>query len=168
MSRHRSLWLTAPTSFAGLTEQLTLYVRQTAWLYTVPEKAKEPRHKRHASVLPPIEAGHHLLEVLFEVGPTIVVGMGGLAAIPEAELLAWQLNHDEVLTPWEVSTIRALSAAYAGEAMAARDPKQPPPYRAPAPAVMPSEERQRIADAMTRWADNLNGQMSKSGKRRGA
>lgn len=136
-------------------------MRQVAWLYTVPEGQKVPRHKVRATVLPPISAGQHLLEILFEAGPTTVVGMGGLGAISELDVLAWQLNHGESLTSWEVSTIRKLSAEYAAMGMEARERTCAPPYAPVSPSDMTDQQRQRISDAMEDWADKLTGQRSR-------
>lgn len=149
------MWLTAPTSFARLTEQLEIYVRQAAWLNTVPEKAKLPRYKTSAAVMPPLKGGAYLAEILFDIGPAVPAGMGGLVAIRDVDLAAWQANRDLRLSAWECRTIRRLSQAYASEAASASDPKAIAPYVAPKELV-PQEQREKISKAMNDWADKLN------------
>lgn len=126
----------------------------------MPEKAKEPRHKTRVAAYPKVRAGHHLLEVLFEAGPTQMVGMGGLAPVSELELLAWQVNRDEPLTPWEVATVKRLSAAYAAQAMESRAPSCPAPYVPPREAIT-EDQRARIAREMANWAERLERQLSR-------
>jgi hypothetical protein len=109
--------------------------------------------------MPELAAGRHLLEVLFEVGPTQVIGMGGHMGISEAELLAWQTNQGIELTAWECRTVRTLSREYASMLGQASDPKCPAPY---IPKALPSiAGREKIADAMDAWADKLNAQKSR-------
>lgn len=146
---------TALISFALLTEQLDVYVRQAAWLNTVPEKAKLPRYKTSAAVMPPLRAGAYLAEILFDIGPAVPAGMGGLVAIQDVDLAAWQSNRDLRLSAWECRTIRKLSQAYASEASSASDPKAIAPYVAPK-ELMPQEQRDKISKAMGDWADKLN------------
>jgi len=114
------------------------------------------------SSYPPLRAGHHILEVLFEVGPVQSAGMGGLTAISELELWAWQVNRDHPLSSWDVSLVRRLSGVYATQAMESRAPSCPPPYVPPREAV-PQEQRDRIAKEMENWAKRLERQLS--GKR---
>lgn len=147
--------LTAPTSFELLTEQLELYVRQAAWLNTVPEKAKQPRYKTSATPMPPLKGGAYLASILFEIGPALPSGMGGLVSISELDIAAWQSNRDLRLTAWEARTIKRLSQAYASEAASASDPKALAPY-VPPKELIPREQRERIAKAMGDWADKFN------------
>ena len=147
---------TAQTFFASLIEQLELYVRQSAWLQTVPDKAKSPRIKTTPAVMPPLEAGAYLVNILFEAGPVRPIGMGGLVSIDEIDLVAWQQNRDLRLTAWETKIIRRLSHIYASAAIDARDPKSRAPYIT-TPTTMSDAQRQRISRAMSDWADKLNG-----------
>jgi hypothetical protein len=149
------LWQIAPTSFVLLTEQLEVYVRQAAWLNTVPEKAKLPRFKTSAAVMPPLKGGGYLAEILFDIGPAVPAGMGGLVAIRDVDLAAWQANRDLRLSAWECRTIRRLSQAYASEASSASDPNAIAPYVAPK-ELIPREQREKISKAMDDWADKLN------------
>lgn len=144
----------APTFFAQTIEQLTLFVRHAAWLNTIPSKAKRPRRETASDAMPPIEAGAHLIEILFEVGPAKASGMGQQVGIDEIDLIAWQYNQDIALTPWEAKAIRTLSKEYAYMLGQASEANCPPPWLDP--AIMTDERRQKIADAMSSWADNIN------------
>jgi len=104
--------------------------------------------------MPRIEAGAHLLEILFEVGPAKASGMGGQVGIDEIDLVAWQYNQGVNLTPWETKAIRTLSKEYAHMLGQASDATCPPPWVDP--SIMTEERRQKIADAMASWADKIN------------
>lgn len=147
---------TAPTFFAETIEQLKLYVRQTAWLNTVPEKAKKPRRDTVGGSLPQISAGAHLLNILFDLGPVKPMAMSSPVAIDEMDLWAWQFNRHVRLRPFETETIRELSRVYAAQLIEAQDKSCPPPYF-PANAI-DDERRKKISDAMSGFADKLNAQ----------
>lgn len=104
--------------------------------------------------MPPIEAGTHLIDILFEVGPCKSSGMGGQVGIDEIDLMAWQHNQDIRLTPWETKTIRMLSKEYAHMLGQASDANCPQPWVDP--SIMTEARRQKIADAMSSWADKIN------------
>ena len=104
--------------------------------------------------MPPIEAGAHLLEILFEVGPTKTSGMGGQVGIDEIDLVAWQYNQSIDLTPWEAKAVRILSKEYAYMLGQASEVSCPPPWVDP--SIMTDQRRQKIADAMSSWADKMN------------
>jgi hypothetical protein len=145
---------TAPTFFAQTIEQLTLFVKQAAWLNTIPSKAKRPRRETKSDAMPQIEAGAHLLEILFEVGPSKSSGMGAQTGIDEIDLVAWQYNQGISLTPWEAKAVRTLSKEYAHMLGQASDATCPPPWVDQ--SIMTYERRQKIADAMSSWADSFN------------
>lgn len=149
------MWQTAPTFFERLTDQLELYVRQAAWLNTVPEKASKPRYKTSSAPMPPLEGGAYIAQILFDVGPARSGGMGGLIPIEEVDLAAWQSNRDLRLSGWEAKTIRRLSAAYAAETSVASKPNALAPYT-PSKELMSVDQREKIAKAMGDWADKLN------------
>lgn len=142
------------TFFAETLEQLTLYVRQVAWLNTIPEKGTKPRRDTVGGSLPPIVAGAHLLNILFDVGPAKPMPMASPVAIDEMDLLAWQWNRDTRLTPFETGTIRELSRAYASQLAEAASKACPAPYF-PANGL-DDERRKKIADAMSGFADRIN------------
>ena len=104
--------------------------------------------------MPHVEAGAHLLEVLFEVGPAKSSGMGGQVGIDEIDLLAWQQNQGIDLSPWEAKTIRVLSKDYAYMLGQASEANCPPPWVDP--SIMTEERRQKISNAMLSWADKIN------------
>ena len=54
-----------------------------AWLHTVPEKAKQPRYKTRVVSMPPLDGGMHLINIMLEIGPTKVAGMGGVVGIDD-------------------------------------------------------------------------------------
>ena len=143
--------------FGELIASLTTYVKQAAWLNTVPEKQKRPRRETKHTGMPPVNAGGYLLEILFEIGPTKPAGMAGQVGIDEADLLAWQVNQQIGLRPWEAGAIRLLSREYAGMLADASDPSCPAPWAAK--VAMTVEKRDAIADAMASWADNVNASM---------
>lgn len=133
-----------------------MYVKQLAWLQTTPEKAKQPRSKTNVMTLPPISGGAHLVETLFEIGPTQIVGMGNMAPISELEIFAWQYNRGLTLDGWETGIVKRLSAEYASEAHRARKADCPAPYT-PTRTSFTQAHRERISKAMADWADKLNG-----------
>lgn len=106
--------------------------------------------------LPPVTAGAHLLDILFEIGPVKPASMGGTVAIDEQDLYAWQCNQGVDLTAWEARTIRVLSREYSHMLTQAADPACPPPF-VPEDFIN-TAKRQKIADAMSGWADKLNQQ----------
>lgn len=144
----------ALTFFAETIEQLKLYVRQTAWLNTVPEKAKKPRRETVGGPMPPISAGGHLLSILFDVGPVKPMAMSSPVAIDETDLMAWQFNRQMRLRAFETETIRELSRVYAGQLVESQSTSCPPPYF-PENALT-EERRKKISDAMSGFADKLN------------
>lgn len=109
--------------------------------------------------MPPLAAGHHLLELLFEIGPTKPAGMGGQVGIDETDLLAWQSNQGIGLTAWECRTIRALSRDYASMLADATDRTCAAPY-VPAPSQSP-EIKKRISQSVESWLDNLDTQTAR-------
>lgn len=145
---------TAQTSFAQTIEQLTLFVKQAAWLNTIPSKAKRPRRETKSDAMPPLLGGAYLVEILFEVGPAKPIGMGGSVAIDEVDLAAWMANQCITLTPWEAKTVRQLSREYAAMLSEAAEPNTPPPWLDP--AIMTTERREKISKAMSDWANLIN------------
>lgn len=111
--------------------------------------------------MPPVYAGEHLLEYLFEIGPAKAAGMGGMIGLDETDILAWQTNHDMRLSSWEIRTIRRLSQEYAAASADSRSPQSQPPYL-PSRDGISQDQRKRISDAMSAWADKLNGAKGKS------
>jgi hypothetical protein len=80
--------------------------------------------------------------------------MGGQVSISDLDLLAWQVNQGVDLSPWEVRTVKTLSREYAAMLSEATDANCPAPWTDK--NLMTPERRQKIADAMMAWADNIN------------
>ena len=131
--------------YEGLYEDLSLYVRQGAWLNAVPErsgndKSNAPLLSRlqkmrddkeddgYSPEMPPIAGAWHLIGYLFEVGPTMASGMGA-GSITHVELRAWQLNIGIELHPWEVRFLMRLSNDYVAESSKAEKPGCPAPWQ---------------------------------------
>jgi hypothetical protein len=104
--------------------------------------------------MPQFEAGAHLLEILFELGPTKSSGMGQQVGIDEIDLVAWQYNQGVSLSPWEAKAVRTLSKEYAYMLGQASDVNCPPPWVDP--NILSEQRRQKISDAMSSWADKIN------------
>lgn len=109
-----------------------------AWLHATPERKGEkavsvPRMQTFQSKenlglpqplldLPEVDAGQHLVDYLLQLGPTI-----GGEPLTYQEIAAWCGLTGIVLSSWEAVTLRALSASYASEYFAAKDPARPVP-----------------------------------------
>ncbi len=72
--------------------------------------------------------GLHLVEYLWEIGPTVPAGMGA-APIAHSEIAAWQANTGIPLDAWEARLLRDLSLAYLAESNRATDHGAPPPWQ---------------------------------------
>lgn len=127
--------------YERLGDELSLYVRQIAWLHAVPKDEKkrsvsdatEPvsrlnqiRAAGNEPVIPDIPTPY-LVEYLFEVGPTISTGMGP-AIIGWRDLQAWQELVGIDLEPWEARLLRKLSSAYLSQSLKSEKPDCPAPY----------------------------------------
>lgn len=93
---------------------------------------------------PPLHDGRHLVEYLWEIGPT-----SGDGPITFSEIEAWSRLTGHVLDGWEAPALRRLSAAYHSEHYAASDPKRPAPFTTVAPPTR-SEISQRLLAAFER------------------
>ena len=143
--------------FERLYDELSLYVRQRAWLSTAPEKpphdkSNTPQHSRierlrtdHKDVdyepdMPQIDAPH-IIGYLYEIGPTMSTGMG-LTPISFEEILAWQSLTGIELDPWETRILRRLSYDYLSESHKAEKADYPAPWQ---PADLTQETRDAIS-----------------------
>lgn len=96
--------------------------------------------------LPSIGDFGYMVEYLFEVGLVSSNGMG-VDALGFPEIAAWVYMCRHTLTPWEVLTLRSMSAAYASESRTANSPAAPPPW-----IELPSEEQRiQIAKNVRGW-----------------
>jgi hypothetical protein len=128
----------------ALYDDLSLYVRQSAWLNTAPERAKNdksegPRLSRLESMrktrndenyqpdMPTVDA-EYLIGYLWEVGPTMAAG-GYPGPVTHEEILAWQKLTGVELQPWEMRFLRRLSGEYLLESHRAEKADCPEPAR---------------------------------------
>jgi hypothetical protein len=101
----------------------------------VPGKAEKTRQKTLGETdsilleLPHLEYGEWLISALFEIGPTEIAGMGAMQPISQTEIAAYSANHGIAWMPWEVTTLRKLSEAYAMIRSTSTDQHAPPPYQ---------------------------------------
>lgn len=92
--------------------------------------------------LPPLDGASHIITHLFTVGPST-----GGEALSYAEIAAWIDLTGNVLTAWEVETLRRLSVAYLSEREEAKDPERPPPFSPEAEPARPSPDQSTPAPA---------------------
>lgn len=104
--------------------------------------------------MPPLDAGAHLVDHLFSIGPAM-----GEGPVTFQEIAAWQALTGHVLQGWEADALRRLSAAWLAEYQAADDPARPPPYT-PAERVKPAEE---VASKLEAMFDRMAAQDRRSG-----
>ena len=79
--------------------------------------------------MPSAEGADYLLGYLWEVGPTMVAGMGA-GPVTHQELRAWQANSGIQLQPWEARILRRLSIDYLAEMSRADQADCPAPWQA--------------------------------------
>jgi hypothetical protein len=102
--------------YEGLSEELSLYVKQIAWLNATPEKSDKSRRETLGEniELPPCDA-IYLIKYLFdEIGQTMPSGMGPVP-LTNTEIAAWQSNKGITLNSWEAKTMRQLSLEYVSQ-----------------------------------------------------
>lgn len=133
--------------YRWLGEELSLYVRQLAWLNTKPDsKAKdaptrlEGMQKGGISPLLPPNPAPYLLEWLFDIGPSVSTGMGE-AMIGWRDIEAWQSINGVEVQPWEARTLRRLSRDFLNQQYEAKQPGCPAPY-----SLDEKQVRDRVAD----------------------
>ena len=127
-------------------DELTLYVRQLAWLQATPKPPKGSRaagvadqspRKSRADVFkarkiePPMPPNPlpHVLRWFTEMGISEAAGMGS-APLSWVTIDAWQRITGTRLSPWEARLIRSLSVAYLAESREAEDENRPAPWSA--------------------------------------
>lgn len=124
----------------ALYEDLSLYVRQTAWLNTAPQRAKTDKSEAppltrleklrrdqkdddYEPDMPAVDA-QYLLDYFYEVGPTLPDG-----AITYEEIQSWAEVSGIDLEPWEGQFLRRLSRQYLAECHRAEKRDCPAPVR---------------------------------------
>lgn len=129
--------------FATLDQELDLYVSQSAWLNAVPDKAedadpdtKAPDISRREVLqkkgvddldMPDCEA-YYLVSYLFEIGPTVMNGMGE-APITQSDIADFQTNTGIDLNAWDARSLRRLSMVYLSASYKAKKPDAPAPWQ---------------------------------------
>lgn len=147
--------------YEQLLEELSLYIKQCAWLNTAPTPKKAALSSAKANTskpptrmeslqakgltpdIPDPGLASYLAGYLFEVGPVAHGGMGA-APISFTELQAWQQATGVDLTPWECKALRRLSFDHIAAGQDAQDEDSPAPYAAP----ITEDRRSHVADAV--------------------
>ncbi len=137
-----------------LGDDLSLYVRQFAWLTATPRrKDSQGREEKLArridqfkadEIEPPLPAvdPEPFWTWLFEAGPTEAAGMGD-APISWQAIDAWMGRTATSLTPWDVRMLRRMSRDYHAESHAAEDWARPAPWiHEPTKVQRAAEDRQ--------------------------
>lgn len=83
--------------------------------------------------MPPVVAAH-VLAYLFEVGPSLVSGMGE-GPLTNEELAAWQANIGIELQPWEARALLRLSREYLYHRKLYEKPNSPQPWSSGQPTA---------------------------------
>ena len=121
-------------------DDLSLYVRHSAWLGAAPDKAESDRSTAPSKTraqrlkdavqdedfqpdMPDPGSAAYLLACLWRVGPKV-----GDREIADVDLRHYQDNEGISLSPWECSTLRRLSIDYLNESHRATKPDCPPPF----------------------------------------
>jgi hypothetical protein len=111
-------------------------VRQIAWYNTAPSDSKGIKLKTRLQSLldegetpiyPPRPIFENIINWLFDAGPVMAGGMGS-APLSHGEIRAWMDNTGEVITAWEVRTIRRLSNDYVAAIQDAEKPDCKAPF----------------------------------------
>ncbi len=90
---------------------------------------KAQDNEEYEPEMPLVEAAGHVLDYLFEIGPTMLLGMGE-APLTHVELAAWQANTGVELSSWESRTLLRLSREYMTQGHKATKPDCAPPWTA--------------------------------------
>lgn len=94
----------------------------------------------------------YLLQILWEIGPTLPGAMGPVP-ISQTEILAWQINMRHALEPGEVSMLRRLSMEWIAMSQDAEDPDCPAPWTTEAEVrAQHARATQNLRAAMRRMA----------------
>lgn len=120
-----------------VTNALSLYVRQLAWLNTPVDPDKKAKAKPYARIARfkheklaidlPENPAPYLTDWLMEVGPIVSGGMGQ-APIGWGDLTNWQQLTGVSLNPWEARTLRKLSQDFLSQKSVSNEANCPAPY----------------------------------------
>lgn len=122
--------------YGWLSDELSLFIRQLAWLHAVPEiktgktkkrgeksRIQQMKERGETALMPPNPAPH-ITDWLLEIGP-----LGADAgALSWRDLAAWQGMIGVELEPWEARLIRRLSSEFATMRHKAEKADCPPPW----------------------------------------
>ena len=89
----------------------------------------ERRDDGYVPELPSVDGAAYLVAYLWDMGPTMVAGMG-LGPLTHEEIRAWQSNTGVWLQPWEARILRQLSMDYIVQMRDAEKNDCPPPWSA--------------------------------------
>lgn len=78
--------------------------------------------------MPPVEWGEHLIEYLFEFGPTVAAGMGS-GPVSAGEIESWSRLLGIELSGWEARLLLRLSREYLSESHKATKQDCPAPWQ---------------------------------------
>lgn len=114
--------------YAGLSDELSPWVKQAAWLQTTPDGKHQSRMATMVEAKEPLppsppNPAPYLTDWLFEIGPMTAGNVIGWQ-----DLTCWQRITGIELQPWEARILRRLSGEYALECLAARKPDRIMPY----------------------------------------
>ncbi|MRV72573.1 hypothetical protein GJ700_12730 [Duganella sp. FT92W] len=87
------------------------------------KRLQEERGQAFLPDMPRIDGLEHVVDHLWQVGPTT-----GDGAVTHAELHYYQRNTGVELSEWEANAIRRLSVEYLNESHRATDPRYPSPW----------------------------------------
>ena len=140
-----------------VSNELTLYARQNAWLDAPPKPLENAKGKKNAdqptrreqyeskavdAPLPELGAAEYLWAFLGSMGVT-EPGAHGPVPLAWTTLECWQRCNGLRLRAWECRAIRAGSSAYVGEYFAAQDPARAAPWLS-----QEGIDRDRVADSI--------------------
>ena len=103
----------------------------------------ERKDEGYVPELPPVDGAAYLVAYLWDIGPTMVAGMG-LGPLTHEEIRAWQSNTGVWLQPWETRILRQLSMDYIVEMRDAEKAGHPAPWN-PTPSAA---DLSSVADRM--------------------
>jgi hypothetical protein len=140
-----------------VSDELTLYARQHAWLDAPPKPPENAKGKKNANQptrreqyeskgsdvpLPELAAAEYLWAFLGSMGVT-EPGPHGPSVLAWPTIEGWQRCNGLRLRAWESRAIRSASGGYVGEYFAAQDPTRAAPWLS-----QQSIDRDRVADSI--------------------
>lgn len=93
--------------------------------------------------MPDCEA-YYLIAYLFEIGPTVINGMGE-SPVTQAEISHFQSNTGIELNTWEARNLRRLSMVYLSASYQAKAMDAPAPWQRADYATLPSQRKSQTS-----------------------